>query len=386
MRCSGEVRSGEKSMSEHQTDDTKRIIQKIHLQETLSKIAEQFQEYLFDQIEAQVGQRPRFFVINDVSRVKKFGRTGMINLISVQIGTDMGEQTSKIAVKYFKTPDKTKEEARKARILQQRLLSRQPSVPNIRTPQLLHYDPNLGLIVYEGIDGAEYSEAKLPPKNKASLAGRALAAIHGPDIGEINIDRYEGLVAMSTVQLPGAGLKLKDIFLELFGKHMKLLTTSLGGTTPFGDFHDGNILFSSTSSEMGGKAEILEPEKAIIWIIDPEYLEDASRKVSRFEDIGIFFSIFFFQEYERSNSISKTQNLLRHFIRGYDTTLQMWGAPSLSSLYPDGYPINFDVSVALLIEGMDILERYGKNKSTKEMYKKRVKFAIKLLSEDLIQI
>ncbi|MFX0199965.1 MAG: phosphotransferase, partial [Candidatus Hodarchaeota archaeon] len=367
-------------MSEHQTDDTKRIIQKIHLQETLSQIAEHFQEYLFDQIEAQYGQRPRFFSINDVSRVKKFGRTGMINLISVQFGTDMGEQTAKIAVKFFKTPDKTMEEARKARILQQRLISRQPPVPNIRTPQLLHYDPNLGLIVYEGIDGAEYNESNLPPHNKVSLAGRALAAIHGPKIGEINIDRYEGLVAMSTVQLPGAGTNLKNIFLKLFGKHMKLLPTSLGGTTPFGDFHDGNILFSSTPSELGGKEEKLGPEKSIIWIIDPEYLEDTSSRVSRFEDIGIFFSIFFFQEYERTNSISKTQNLLRHFIRGYDTTLQMWGAPSLKSLYPDGFPINFDVSVALLIEGIDILERYGKNKNTKEMYKKRVKFAIKLLS------
>ncbi len=373
-------------MSEHQTDYSKRIIQKIHIQETLSKIAEHFQEYLFDQIETQTGQRPRFFVINDVSRVKKFGRTGMINLISVQFGTDMGIQTSKIAVKFFKTPEKTLEEARKAKILRKRLKNRQPPVPDIKTPKLLHADPNLGLLVYEGIDGAEYSEAKLLPQNKVNLAGRALAAIHGPDIGEINIDRYKGLVAMSTVQLPGAGTKLKDIFLDLFGKHMKLLTTSLGGTTPFGDFHDGNILFSSTSSEVGEKEEKLGPEKAIIWIIDPEYLEDASSKVSRFEDIGIFFSIFFFQEYERTNSISKTQNLLRHFIRGYDTTLQMWGAPSLSSLYPNGYPINFDVSVALLIEGMDILERYGKNKSTKEMYKKRVKFAIKLLSEDLIQI
>ncbi|MFQ6124410.1 MAG: phosphotransferase [Candidatus Heimdallarchaeota archaeon] len=373
-------------MSEHQSDTTKRIIQKIHLEETLSQIAEHFQEYFFDQFEAQTGQRPRFFAINDVSRVKKFGRSGMINLISVQYSTEMGKQTSKIAIKFFKTSEKTLEEARKANILRERLQNRQPPVPDIKTPKLLHSDPKLGLLVYEGIDGTEYNDTKLPPSKKASLAGRALAAIHGPDIREINIARYEGLVTMATVQLPGAGIKLKDIFLDLFGKQMKLLTTSLGGTTPFGDFHDGNILFSSTSSDLGGKQEYLGSENPIIWIIDPEYLEDTSSSVSRFEDIGIFFSIFFFQEYERTNSISKTQNLLKHFLRDYDTTLQMWGAPSLHSLYPDGFPINFDVSVALLIEGLDILERYGKNKRTKEMYKKRVKFAIKLLSEDLIQI
>ena len=377
------VKLGGKTLPEPLPDAKKRILQKIYLKETLCQVTEHFKEYLFDCVEAETGLRPRVFTINDVSRVKKFGRTGGVNLISVQFGTDVGTQSAKIAVKFFPSLEKTLEEARKSRILRERFKNRQPPVPNTRTPKLLYTDPASELLVYEGIDGSEYLEADIPSVTKAFLVGRALAAIHGPEVGEINLERYEGLVAMSTVRLPGAGSQLKDILLNLFGKQIKLLTTSLGGTTPFGDLHDGNILFSLKSSEFGMiKAN---PENVITWIIDPEYLEEASG-VSRFEDIGIFFSIFFFQEYERTNRISETLRLLREFIRGYDTALQMWGAPRLSTLYPDGLPINFDISLALLVEGMDIMQRYGTNERTKEMYKKRVKFVLKLLNEDLIQI
>ena len=124
---------------------------------------------------------------------------------------------------------------------------------------------------------------------------------------------------------------------------------------------------------------------ATTWIIDPEYLEDTSG-VSRFEDIGVFFSIFFYEEFENTNDISETMTHLQHFIRGYDGVLQTWGAPSLNEIYPNGLPINFDVSLALLVEGIDIMKRYGVNEQTKTQYKKRVKFVLKLLNENLIQI
>ncbi len=370
-------------MSDAQNNAKQRILQKIQLKETLCRIAEHFQDYLFDRVEARIGQRPRFFSIDDISRVKKFGRSGAVNLISVQFGTDIGIQSEIIAVKFFREMDTANEEAKKSQILQDRFKGRKPPVPNTKTPRLLYKDPASSFLVYEGIDGTEYIGADFPPSTKAYLAGRALAAVHGPNQNPIQIDRYEGLVAMSTVQLPGAGNQLKDIFLNLFGKHLRSLTTSNGGTTPFGDFHDGNLLFSQKSSKLG--LTNTDPEGIITWIIDPEYLEEATG-VSRFEDIGIFFSIFFFEEYEQTQSITKTQNYLQQFIQGYDSAQRMWSAPSLKEMWPDGLPINFDVSLGLLVEGVDILQRYGVNERTKDLYKKRVKFALMLLNEDLIQI
>jgi hypothetical protein len=108
--------------------------------------------------------------------------------------------------------------------------------------------------------------------------------------------------------------------------------------------------------------------------------------VSRIEDIGVFFSIFFYEEFEKTNDISETVTHLKHFIRGYDGVLQTWGAPNLHEIYPNGLPINFDISLALLVEGIDLMKRYGVTEHTKTQYKKRVKFALKLLNEDLIQI
>jgi len=368
-------------LSEPEITAKDRILQKVQLKETLSRISENFQGYLFDCVEAETGQRPRAFSINDVSRVKKFGRTGSVDLISVQFGTDEGQQSAKIAVKFFRSGslDEPQEEARKSRILQWRFESRNPPVSNIKTPKILYAGSKSAFLVYEGVDGDSYAEANIPPETKAFLVGKALAAIHGPELGNIELERYEGLVAMSTIQLPGAGSQLKDIFLNLFGKHMKLLKESPGGTTPFGDLHDGNILFSQPSS---GEAT---PDNIITWIIDPEYLEETSG-VSRFEDIGVFFSIFFYEEFENTNDISETVNQLQHFIRGYNGVLQTWGAPSLSEIYPNGLPINFDVSLALLVEGIDLMKRYGITEHTKTQYKKRVKFALKLLNENLIQI
>jgi hypothetical protein len=242
---------GEIKLSEPEVTAKERILQKIQLKETLSRISENFQEYFFDCVEAESGQRPRAFAINDVSRVKKFGRTGSVDLISVHFGTDEGQQSAKIAVKFFRSGslEEPQEEARKSRILQWRFDSRDPPVPNTKTPKLLYAGSKSAFLVYEGIDGYSYTDANIPPETKAFLVGRALAAIHGPELGNIELERYEGLVAMSTIQLPGASSQLKDIFLNLFGKQMKLLKESPGGTTPFGDLHDGNILFSLPSSD-----------------------------------------------------------------------------------------------------------------------------------------
>ena len=123
-----------------------------------------------------------------------------------------------------------------------------------------------------------------------------------------------------------------------------------------GDFHQGNLLFSSEIT--APIKEILSefPPKIKIYILDPEFVMPGR---DRAEDIGTFFAKPCIREFKKYGTVVETQKDIMAFIEGYNFALENMGLNyNFFDLYPNNLTIDFHVASYLLYDISDkILEK-----------------------------
>ncbi len=292
-----------------------RIRKKQRVKQVLADIIDNLKDY-FDELQLKFfGQKSRFVVLNDIKSIHKVGSRGL-QLVTAEYNSELGSLTLAIAIKQFDT----NEEAIQNKILTNRLAEKLANT-GILTPRVIFEHGKM--LIFEGIIGETFIDSDLDHSLKLTLSGDALARYHSSEIRPVDPSRYVGLTKMV----------LKDLKLtpELRNRFVKTATTLLnkvlkfkGGTASFGDFHQGNILFSKENS--GSKKDQIQT-----WLIDPEFAEE-QKTADRMEDIGTFFLHTVIQSFEDTGNLAALQSDLIAFFQGYNNFLESNGT-SLFDIY-----------------------------------------------------
>ncbi|MFX1519540.1 MAG: hypothetical protein ACFFCD_06435 [Promethearchaeota archaeon] len=363
------------------------IREKMRYTELLTRIVSCFEDYLKEIIEKEMNERPRFISINDVTSIRKMGRTGKINLVSVNLGTDVGSFKTMLALKFSSTPKKTIQEAENSKLLSERLEKLPAGFNNLKTPKLVYNDPKSNLLVYEGIFGKTYVESSIDRLFKAKNAGKLLAAIHGSQTDRIDVDKYKGLMALILLDLPLTDHHKRDISLAV-DFHLSKMRHSLGGSLIFADFHMDNIIFGSSIKRDDLEYTVLNDMSALykqnVYVIDPEFLCPGDS--CRFEDIGTFFAFPALREFRQFGTIDETRKDILTFLMGYNKMMARIGTNNLADLYPHGFPIGFHMAYNLFLGARELI-RLGVAKGDENVLpevENRIILGIQLLQNNII--
>lgn len=272
--------------------------------------------------------------ITKITHTIKRGRFAQIFLLNIFLLTDLGEIEHNVAIKMIGEGTLPLDELSNSFYLENTFRT----LPEFGTPRVLYYTSSEpAYILYEGIKGSNYDE--LPHiKDKATHAGRLLAAIHGISQKTIDTETYEGLTRLIGQQLNdtqeerriSAGIKP---FLEI-------MDNSQGGCYPFGDFHQSNVMVK-TSNNLVSR----------MYVIDSEYMMKVN--FDRFDDIGSFFGKQLYQEYRTTQNFTQTATDVSDFIAGYNSFLKERNVPTLDELYPKGATLDFFLSQWLIMNLLD---------------------------------
>ncbi|MHA2297621.1 MAG: phosphotransferase [Candidatus Hodarchaeales archaeon] len=248
----------------------------------------------------KLGWKPSNFYPEDFKSVSKHGRTGL-HLVTTIFNVDGQSVTLSFALKKFKSPD----EAQRNYKAQQELVTKIYGT-EVLSPRVLCQEDDL--LVYEGIEGDNYYQSNLNLDRKLFLAGKALAAFHGPRIAKIDQERYQIVLEATLKMLP-----VPDERREKLRSHGWILINEIlngfTGATGYGDYHEGNVMFD----EAGEK----------VYLIDPEFKE-SEIAACRFEDIGTFFLS---QGLRLVQTIKKLplEGVFDKFLAGYESYLSQFG-------------------------------------------------------------
>lgn len=288
-----------------------KIRKKQRLKLILAEIVENLKDY-FDELQLRkFGQTSRFIVLTDIAQVHKIGSKGL-NLVIADFNSELGTMRLSIAIKRFSSAD----EAIKNRLLTERLSQRLDGT-GVSTPRVIF--ENGPMLVYEGIPGETfYDSTLLEQEAKLKLAGEALAKYHTIVLKQVDPERYFFLLqkTLNSLELP---FKEKNSLISMAEKHLSIISNYISGTAIFGDYHQGNILFSKENGNIR------------TWLVDPEYLEK-EHTADRMEDIATFFLKPAIEYFEKRNNLSGFRKEILPFFEGYANYLNQFNL-SFNQIY-----------------------------------------------------
>ncbi|MFX0124732.1 MAG: phosphotransferase family protein [Candidatus Hodarchaeota archaeon] len=319
------------------------IRRKQRIKQILAEIVENLKDY-FDELQLQeFGEKSRFVVLNRISSIHKVGSKGL-KLVTADFNSELGSLTLKIAIKKFTTP----EEAMQNKLLTNRLASKLKDT-GVLTPRVIFEHGTI--LIYEGIKGESFHDSELNSEVKLLLTGEALSKFHSGIIRPIEKERYVFLLrkTLRDLIIPE---ERKTEFINLASKLLaKVLSSNghSGGTTGFGDFHPGNVLFSIEKDGNGTK-------KIQTWLIDPEYVEE-EQSADRMEDVGTFFLHSAIDNYYKHGNLKIFQTEVQPFIEGYERYLSSVGL-SINDIYENYQStLSFHLGLNALLEGLFLQKR-----------------------------
>lgn len=291
------------------------ILKRQRTLQLLQNVFEFLEDYLKETGERFFGKKPNVLTLNNITNVRKIGRTGL-QLIKAEILSDAGSFIASIAIKRFSSEEEFLRAKTKTIALDEKLVQDVANV--VRTPKILFALDKI--IIYEGVNGETFDDSEVNLEKKLYLSGKALAAYHGSEPAQVNKERYQFLIKRTIKGIPIPEDK-KQQYIQL---GLKCLADNVernwSGTFAFGDFHSENIMFESVPS-----TPQTTKEQIITWIIDPEFSEQYM-EADRMEDIAtmyIFSSLIdIYSNIFDSDEINESLSI---FIKGYNSQLAKHG-------------------------------------------------------------
>jgi hypothetical protein len=323
------------------------IRRKQRMKQLLAEIVENLKHY-FDELQLkEFGDKSRFIVLNGISSIHKVGSKGL-QLVTADFNSELGSITLKIAIKKFSSQD----EAAKNKMLTNHLANKLKDT-GVLTPRVIF--EHGAILIYEGIKGDSFYDSELNSEVKLILTGEALSKFHSEILKPIEKERYVFLMKKTLNELIIPEERKKD-FIDLASNlFAKVLSSNghSGGTTGFGDFHPGNVLFSIEDDENGNK-------KIQTWLIDPEYVEE-EQSADRMEDVCTFFLHSAIDNFSRDGNLHTFRKEVQHFIEGYERYLSSVGL-SINDIYEDYESVfSFHLGLNALLEGLFLQKRANMN-------------------------
>lgn len=330
-------------MTEETQADSVRKKQKLRT--ILTLIGDSLQTFFKEQILKSTGESPNFISIEDVQSVEKGTSKSKVHFVTYYLNTDIGKQSENLVVKFSADESRYEKE-----IKNHKLISTVPErFSGIYIPKIVYKSPQNRCIIYEGVTGKNFRETIMEKNYKYQLAGQTLAAIHGLERGNFSSEPYKKLILYLLSTL--GDYNTEQEILELTLPHFISLEESLGTTMIHGDFHQGNLLFSSEITAPIQEIMSEFPPKIKVYILDPEFIMPGR---DRSEDIGTFFAKPCIKEFKKYGTVNETQKDVMAFIEGYNFALENMGSDySLFDLYPNGLTIDFHIASYLLYDISD---------------------------------
>ncbi len=319
------------------------VRRKQRIKHILAEIVENLKDY-FDELQIkEFGAKSRFVVLNGVSSIHKVGSKGL-QLVTANFNSEQGSLTLKIAIKKFPSP----EEASQNKMLTNHLADKLQDT-GVLTPRVIFEHGKI--LIYEGIKGESFYDSELNSEIKLLLTGEALSKFHSGKLRPIEKERYIFLLKKTLNELIIPKDRKKDFISLASNLLVKLLSSNgnSGGTTGFGDFHPGNVLFSIEKDGNGNK-------KIQTWLIDPEYVEE-EQSADRMEDVGTFFLHSAIDSFNRDGNLEAFRKEVQPFIEGYERYLSSV-ALSINDIYENYESVlAFHIGLNVLLEGLFLQKR-----------------------------
>ncbi len=333
------ILSGSKKKMDH-LSVADRIRRKQRVKHLLAEIVENLKGY-FDELQIKkFGKKSRFVVLNEIHAVHKVGSKGL-QLVTGNFNSELGSLTLTIAIKSFDSP----EEALRNKILTNRLSEKLKNT-GVLTPRVIFEHGSI--LIYEGIEGKSFYDSEIDSDTKLFLTGEALSKYHSADLKPIDKGRYVFLLK-KTFQDLIIPKERKEDFVNLASNSFASVLNFTSGTANFGDFHQGNVLFSFEKDDDG-------KQKIQVWLIDPEYTEE-EKSADRMEDIGTFFMHSALECFDKNGNLIAFRTEIQPFIEGYERYLSVSGL-SLSEIYRNyESAFVFHLGLNVLLEGLFLQKR-----------------------------
>ncbi|MBY9000720.1 MAG: aminoglycoside phosphotransferase family protein [Candidatus Heimdallarchaeota archaeon] len=326
----------------HSADSVRR---KQKFKNILSTIGEGLQEIFKDNILKSTGDKPNFISIDDVTSEEKGTSKSRVHFVTYSLNSDIGKHLVNVVVKFSSDEIRFEKEIRN----HSKIADVSKIFSGVVVPKILYKSSQNKCIIYEGIDGMSFRDADLELEDKDILAGQALAAIHGIEVDSLDVAPYKRLILylLSVLEDP----KLEGEILDLMLPYFIALEKSKGATRIHGDFHQGNLLFSSKDIAALENKSNTSKLNVKVYVIDPEFIMEGR---DRNEDIGTFFAKPCIKEFQKTNAIENTKTKFSLFLEGYNRVLEKIGAKyALNELYPEGLTIDFHVATYVLYDLAD---------------------------------
>jgi len=352
------------------------VRKKQKLKNILTTIGESLDSYFKTQIFETTGEKPSLISIKEVNSIEKGTSKSKVHFVTYYLNTDIGEQSINLVVKFSADEVRYNKEISNYDVISKTT----EKFPGIYIPEIIYKSHQNRCIIYEGITGKSFRETKLDKNFKHQLAGQTLSAIHGTETNKFVIEPYKKLILYLLSTL--SDTILESEILELMLPSFLSLEKSLGSTLIYGDFHQGNLLFSSDVTSVG--SEIIEefPPKIKVYIIDPEFIMPGR---DRAEDIGIFFAKPLIKEFQKYSTFDETKKDINAFLKGYNFALSKMGADFvLQDLYSEGLTINFHIASYILYDISEKIEN-KKSKLEDEDMQIKIKLLKQILNDKLVE-
>jgi len=348
--------------------DSVRKKQKLRI--ILTTIGESLDSYFKSQIFETTGEMPSLISIKEVNSIEKGTSKSKVHFVTYYLNTDIGEQSINLVVKFSADEVRYNKEIKNYDIISKTT----ERFPGIYIPEIIYKSHSNRCIIYEGIIGKSFRETNLDKNFKHQLAGQTLSTIHGVETNKFATEPYKKLVLylLSTLKDTSLESEILDLMLPSFLS----LEKSLGSTLIHGDFHQGNLLFSSDVTSAGSEITEEFPPKIKVYVIDPEFIMPGR---DRAEDIGTFFAKPLIKEFQKYKNFDETKKDIIAFLKGYNFALSKMGSDFvLQDLYSKGLTIDFHVASYILY---DISEKVENKK--KQLEEEDVQIKVKLLKQIL---
>lgn len=303
------------------------------IEEVVQQNSYLIQEYLIGMASKQFKAPVSEFQMTATQTTQKIGATGQVLISTIFFDTEYGSGQTNIALKFFQNEQNAMDELKNSLELDVRFKTH----PHFATPKVIFAstkDPVM--IIYEGLNAINYDEIDHP--DKASHAGKLLAAIHHGGSRPVDTDIYKGLARMIGNYIAPTGLE-KDISRGL-GLNYSRLEGAMSGCNPFSDFHQSNVMLSITDDFVNK-----------VYVIDPEFMQKGS--FDRLEDVGTFFGAQLLREYVTTGGINTSLVDIQVFLKSYEElNIFNLGLP-LKKMYPSGNPLGFFIAQWAIMDAID---------------------------------
>ncbi|MHA2245681.1 MAG: hypothetical protein ACXADY_12015 [Candidatus Hodarchaeales archaeon] len=329
-----------------ENDAADMIRRKQRIKHLLAEIVESLKDY-FDELQLKkFGQKSRFVVLNDINSIHKIGSKGL-QLVTAVFNSELGSLTLTIAIKSFVSTEETLQN----KILTNKLADKLKDT-GVLTPRVI-FDHGT-MLIYEGIQGETFFDSTINEDIKLRLSGEALSKFHSSELRPVDKTRYLFILKTVFKDLIIPAERKKD-FIDLASKNLALVLRYSSGTASFGDFHPGNILFS-TEIENGNK--VIQT-----WLIDPEYTEE-EKSSDRMEDIGTFFLHSAIDHFDKEGNLQTFRMEIQPFIEGYERYLSAYSL-SLTEIYKEyELALSFHLGLNVLLESLFMQKRANMDDET----------------------